>query len=303
MFRAAHAHPHRPSEPIDHHDLVLQPRDVTFDWGTTPLHWLPGEPFATHTFDVLHLMLPELERWFVRTFEQALPLITDDRLREDVRGFIGQEAMHAEAHQEVLEHLLAKGLDPSPYTRQSEWIFRRVLGDRPELTPAATHAHLLQRLALIAAFEHFTAYMGHWILSNGHLDQAGADPAMLDLFRWHGAEEVEHRSVAFDLLVHLDPRYRRRVVGMLVTAPVLIRLWIRGVRFLMSADPELDDQIKVRFRDYLTAARKDLLPPPGAFARSVLRYFRPGYHPTQEGSTQQAVAYLAASPAARAAAQ
>lgn len=138
MFRAAHAHPHRPSEPIDHpidhHDLVLQPRDVTFDWGATPLHWLPGEPFATHTFDVLHLMLPELERWFVRTFEQALPLITDDRLREDVRGFIGQEAMHAEAHQEVLEHLLTKGLDPAPYTLQSEWIFRRVLENRPELT-------------------------------------------------------------------------------------------------------------------------------------------------------------------------
>ncbi|MDQ1042286.1 putative metal-dependent hydrolase [Streptomyces sp. V4I2] len=44
---------------------------------------------------MLHLMLPELERWFVRTFEQALPLITDDRLREDVRGFIGQEAKHA----------------------------------------------------------------------------------------------------------------------------------------------------------------------------------------------------------------
>lgn len=303
MFRAAHARLESPSEPIDHHDLVLQPRDVTFDWSTTPLHWVPGEPFATHTFDVLHLMLPELERWFVRTFEQALPLITDDRLREDVRGFIGQEAMHAEAHQEVLEHLLTKGLDPTPYTLQSEWIFRRVLGDRPELTPAATHAHLLQRLALIAAFEHFTAYMGHWILSNGDLDHTGADPAMLDLFRWHGAEEVEHRSVAFDLLVHLDPRYRRRVVGMLVTAPVLTRLWIRGVRFLMSADPELDDRVKVRFRDYLAAARKDLLPRPGSFARSVLRYFRPGYHPTQEGSTQQAVAYLATSPAARAAAR
>jgi predicted metal-dependent hydrolase len=51
------------------------------------------------------------------------------------------------------------------------------------------------------------------------------------------------------------------------------------------------------------AARKDLLPRPGSFARSVLRYFRPGYHPAQEGSTQLAVAYLAASPAARAAAR
>ena len=37
MFNDAHAHMERPSEPIDHHDLVLQPRDVTFDWSTTPV--------------------------------------------------------------------------------------------------------------------------------------------------------------------------------------------------------------------------------------------------------------------------
>ena len=37
------------------------------------------------------------------------------------------------------------------------------------------------------------------------------------------------------------------------------------------------------------------------FGSNTLAYFRPGYSPDELGSTAQAVAYLAASPAARAA--
>nr|WP_083268600.1 metal-dependent hydrolase [Lentzea guizhouensis] len=47
--------------------LVLQPRDVRFDWSRLPMHWVPGEPVATHMMNVLHLPLPEGERWFVRS--------------------------------------------------------------------------------------------------------------------------------------------------------------------------------------------------------------------------------------------
>ena len=45
--------------------LLLHPRDVPFDWSELPMHWIPGEPFATHLLNVLHLLLPEGERWFV----------------------------------------------------------------------------------------------------------------------------------------------------------------------------------------------------------------------------------------------
>ncbi|MFJ8739482.1 metal-dependent hydrolase [Embleya sp. NPDC127516] len=287
----------------EHRDLALNPRDVHFDWSRLPMHWVPQEPLATHTMNVLHLLLPEGERWFVRTFREALPLITDERLREDVIGFIGQESVHAEAHQGVLDLLLAKGLDPAPFVRQVEWLFHRVLGRRDDPTGAAGRENLIERVAIIAAIEHFTAFLGDWVLNAPGLDRAEVDPMMLDLLRWHGAEEVEHRSVAYDLLVHLDPSYLRRMRTMAVTGPVLTWLWVRGVRFLMLTDPELEGRAKPTWRAYVQASRRGLLPGLTGAARSAARYVKPRYHPTQEGSTGQAVAYLARSPAARAAAR
>ena len=32
-------------------NLVLQPRDVRFDWSTLPMHWVPDEPVATHVMN------------------------------------------------------------------------------------------------------------------------------------------------------------------------------------------------------------------------------------------------------------
>jgi predicted metal-dependent hydrolase len=234
-------------------------------------------------------------------FQQALPLITDDRLAEDVRGFIGQEAVHAQAHQGVLAHLPANGLDPAPFVEQVSWIFRRILGERPALTVRARQEYLIEQLALVAAIEHVTAFLGHWILNSPGLDAADADPTMLDLLRWHGAEEVEHRCVAFDVMRHFDGRYQRRVRAMVIAGPTLAILWVKGVKFLLANDPELPRDAKPTWVDYRRAVRKGLIPGPRLMAKSLFRYFKPGYYPTQEGSTAQAVAYLAQSPAARAA--
>ena len=294
--------PNTPARADEHHGLVLQPRDVQFDWDALPMHWIPGEPMATHVVNVLHLLLPEGERWFVRTFKEALPLVRDERLREQVLGFVGQEAIHAEAHQGVLDHLLAKGLDPQPYVRQVEYLFQRVLGERTELTGVAARESLIERVAVIAAIEHFTAFLGDWVLNAADLDRVGVDPTMLDLIRWHGAEEVEHRSVAYDLLQHLDPGYLRRVRAMAITGPVMLHLWIRGTRFLMANDPEPLTRRSPSWRGYTTASRRGLLPKLGRASRSAARYLSPRYHPTQEGSTRQAIAYLGTSPAARRAA-
>ncbi|MFJ8075782.1 metal-dependent hydrolase [Streptomyces sp. NPDC096176] len=275
----------------------LKARKVAFEWSDTPLHWVPGDPFTTHTINVLHLLLPAGERWFVHVYKQVLPYIRDERLRKDVIGFIGQEATHSQAHDEVLPHLKELGLDPTPYTAQVDWLFEKLLGDRTLPPGRARRWWLMERVAMIAAIEHYTAVLGDWVLGADELDRRGADPVMLDLLRWHGAEEVEHRSVAFELFMHVDGGYRRRVRTWAIAFSALVFLWQRGVRFFMENDPS---PLKGRagFGTFYRAGRQGTLPSTEELLRSIPRYLSRSYHPSQEGDTARALAYLASSPAA-----
>jgi uncharacterized protein len=159
---------------------------------------------------------------------------------------------------------------------------------------------LYRRLADVAALEHFTAVLGQWVIQNRGLDYAGTDPVMLDLLRWHGAEEVEHRSLVFDVYQNVCGNYPLRALSMLLTAPQFLFWWLAGVRFLMAHDPTTT--AKPRLRDWLRAARQYKVPGPwNLIVTCTLRYLRPSHHPSTEASTQMAMDYLARSPAARAA--
>jgi predicted metal-dependent hydrolase len=292
------AGPHDAS--VDHERLVLEARDVDFDWAQLPFHYVPAEPVATHVLNVLHLLLPAGEEFFVELFKQVLPLIKDDQLRLDVQGFIGQEATHSQAHAGVVDHLATRGIDMSPFTGQIKWLFEKLLGDRPHWSKRRQQRWLLERVALVAAVEHYTAILGEWILDSPALDAAGTHPAMLDMLRWHGAEEVEHKAVAFDVMKHLRVGYLRQVRTQLAVTPLMLLLWVRGLRFMYKVDPHLPAGTKPRWRDWFAAARRGLVPAPFEFLPAIGSYYRPGFHPAQLGGVERAVNYLAVSPAARA---
>jgi hypothetical protein len=285
---------------VGHEGHPLEPRRVRFDWSGTPRHWVPDDPFTTHVINVLHLLLPTGERWFVEVVNKARPLVRDEELDEAIKPFVQQEAWHAWAHTVVLQHLAEQGIDTEPYTDRLEGEFRRFLGDHPSWPAPLQRWWLNRRLAMVAAIEHYTCVMGHWILANRGLDEAGADPVMLDLLRWHGAEEVEHRSLVFDVHDHVSGSRLQRATAMLGVVFMLSLRWIQGVRFLMRHDPSLGGA-KPRWRDWLRAARQDRLPSPWRLYGAAPRYLRPSHHPNSEASTETAFGYLARSPAAQAA--
>ena len=280
--------------------VALHPRNVKFDWSRLPLVWIPGEVFASHYISVLHLLLPEGERWFVKVFSEILPLIEDDQLREDVIGFIGQEGVHAAAHQEVQDYFTDNGLDVRPFAAEIEALFRKILGDR-DLSGKAKEEWLIERAAIIAGLEHLTAVLGNWVLNSPALDAAGADETMLDLLRWHGAEEVEHRNVAYDVFQHVDGRYLRRARSYLLGGTALLVLWWRGASYLMKNDPTEPDPAKrpkASLLKLIDAERRGLAPGVVRIGWATWKFFLPDYDPSKEGSTAQAVSYLAKSPAA-----
>ena len=286
---------------------AITPRRVSFDWARTPLHWIPGEPTATHVVNVLHLPLPAGERWFVKVLQEGLPLVRDPELLAEVKGFMGQGATHSVQHAHVLDHLAAQKLDTADFARYVDFLFERLLGERPPLgAPIPEREWLRFRLSVVAAIEQFTAVLGDCVLAAEGLDRAGADEVMLDLLRRHGAEEVEHRAVAFDMYQHCGgtgtPRYARRIAGMAVTAPVMLYMWVWGTAYLMRHDPRLAGRLRYSLAEHNRSVDKGLLPTWKELGAAIPRYVRRSYHPSREGSLSRAVEYLRRSPAARAAA-
>jgi uncharacterized protein len=287
---------------VDPGPVQIQPRKVHFDFSNSPLQWIPGHPVASDMIGVLHVVLPAAERWFVSTLNEALPLVKDPKLADDIRGFSGQEAIHADVHERALhEFFEAKGFDPKPMLDQVEYVFAKVLSPSTSTNPRRRHNNLCNRLWFIAALEHYTAVLGDFSLNNSW-DDFGADPTFVDVFRWHGAEEVEHRHVAHDVATYFSDSYWDRVGAMLVASSFLLVAFLRFGWHLIKHDPQVEfgwwKMQRLRYLD----SRAGLLPHMRKlFGSNTFAYLRPSFTPEAMGSTAQAVAYLASSPAARAA--
>ncbi|WP_235684111.1 metal-dependent hydrolase [Mycolicibacterium mageritense] len=282
-------------------EIALRPRNVHFRWDTAPLHWIPGDPYASHAATALNLFLPVAERWFGRLLSDALEHVRDERLREEIIGFIGQEAVHAKTHDEVLvEYLRRHGIEPAPFLGQLEWL----AGQYDQRVAAATPRNRRKALAsgthALSAAEHFTGVLGHWALNNTW-DALGADPTMADLYRWHGAEEVEHRHVSYHVAKYFGMDYVAQAVAGVLVSFAFFTIILRGMKFLVHEDDALPNLGYVRLWWKIHASGKTgALPTTTFLVRSGLRLLRPDYHPVHEGNTAQAVAYLATSRAARA---
>lgn len=293
---------------ISHTETELPQRKVSFDFSKTPLHWLPGDPFSSHFISEIHMILPAGEFWFCRLYNQSLPHIRDEKMRDDVKGFIRQEAVHGRAHANAIPDFLeARGVETKSYLKRIDWIFERLLGETPlgiRLPVFLQFYWLLFRLGIIASIEHFTCILGKYVIEHSYFD--GGDAVMVDMLRWHGAEEIEHRCVAFDLYEHLGGSYLMRYVMFILVAPILLYLWMSGAAYLMRQDPALRARKPSVWRpwfwlEWRRMARLGHLPSLFWLIRETLRYLRLDYHPIHEASTEQALAYLNISPAVAAA--
>lgn len=284
----------------EYHDeaRVIAARNVAFDWTQVPLHYLPGEPVATQFFNIMHLALPAGERAMAAALSDALPDIEDPRLREAVLGFIGQESVHAASHEGAALRLLeAHGVPVAPVLDRMQFLADRLLGDHG-LTGRARKEWLHERLGIFAAMEHVTSVVGQSFLTNRHLD--AMDPMMLDLLRWHGAEEVEHRAVVFDAYQYLDGSYARRLRTALLASVTLAGVHFALLRYLVRNDPS-PQRSRHPALSYLRATTRGVIPGIGMLIREMPKYLRPDFHPDLMGGMDDAVRYLAVSPAARAA--
>lgn len=278
---------------------TITPRRPRLDFGDTPTHWIADDPLATQMLNVINPITPAPERWFCQAFRDALPLIRDERLREAALAFIKQEGAHSHGHTLGSRRIEELGIDLSTYTDMLDWLFGEMLGPHPLgrkfKNPRVQQTWLKTRLAMVAAAEHLTGALGHWTLNAKGLKNSPIDLEMLRLLQWHAAEEVEHREVADAMFRHVSGSLPLRSAAAAFVFPLFAILAVVGIQHLVKNDPQLP--YRLRIRDYLRAARQGRVPGPSYLLRASLRYFAPNYSPLDEGSTEQALAYLASMPA------
>lgn len=288
----------------------IKPRKVKFEWEETPLDWIPTQPFASYFINEINNILPAGEFWFCRLYNKVLPQITDEKLKEDVRAFIRQEAMHAQAHNSANnEYLKIRNINIERNLKIMDFLFGNLLADQPlgiTVPKFLDHQWDLFRLGIIATVEHMTCVLGKYVLYNTEWERLGADANMLDLVKWHGAEEIEHRTVAFDLYRHLGGGYISRYYQSVIAMTAIFLLWVDGAAHIMGQDPRFAEMKPAVYKPWIwrkwnSIAQSDnrILPSPFWLASQQLGYLTPWYDPVHEAKTEDAIAYLDRSPAAK----
>jgi predicted metal-dependent hydrolase len=274
----------------------VAPRRIDLDLACTPAHWLAGDPQATHTMNVGNLLFPTGERFFNDSLRNALPYVSDEATRREIRGFLGQEITHAREHERCVERLLELGID---FARELRWFesFRRGLDRRVRSLPEPLRRQaILQMLAVTAAAEHFTATLAADVLERNTWLEHGVDADARDLWLWHAAEEIEHRHVAFDVYISMGGGYLRRVLTMAPLAVLVPIVWPLLTTELLRRDPTASGRF--RWRHHLASARRGLVFSLPRAAWDVRLYLKPGHHPGHlPGSLEQALTHLATAPA------
>lgn len=260
---------------------MIHPRTPDLDLDADiPRHWFGGNALATHLVNGVNLLFPAGERFFVRSVRRYLDKLEDDPvLREQVKGFFGQEGRHAQAHERFFEVLTAQGYDLTRFLAVYERIAYGFL--EPSFGPEV-------RLSVTVALEHFTAILAENALRERLLDFA--HPSLQKLLFWHAAEEIEHRAVAFDVLRKVNPSYALRMFGLALATVSLLGFWAAAVIVLVRQERGMERGRPLREARQMRQQRSI---GNRVFLRGIRQYIRRDFHPSQNDTSPLAEAYLA----------
>lgn len=154
------------------------------------------------------LTLPYLEPYLVRTMREALKHCTDPLVAQEVRQFIGQEAQHYRQHA-ILNDIIRS---VSPELEGLRKIEEQMEADYQRFTKTKS---LKFNLAYAEGFEAATFAGGQKIFEFKIFDRLESlqGSGLLRLFKWHALEEIEHRTVTFNIYQHLYGGYWYRLIA------------------------------------------------------------------------------------------
>lgn len=252
---------------------IPRTRRIRFPFGEpVPIrhHFAEDNIVMSHLVSILSAAFPPGEESFIRSVRRYADRIDDPVLKKRVAGFIGQESVHGQEHRHLNEKLVEMGYPMVRLfmfrsdSRRQRWVIR---GENR--LPRRVH------LAMTAAAEHYTATLAARLLSSDELQAIPGDPEVWNLLNWHAVEELEHKSVAFDVYRAVGGTESTRIRVMAVMYVFTIPVVTGAVMVSILMDPRGWRPIKV-LRQTLDIFRGPLVK--GLMA-DLRTYMEPGFHP------------------------
>ncbi len=255
-------------------NLELIVRKVNFDYAH-PLnknrYWAENSPMLTHFFNAFQATFPEGEKLFIQAALDGASILMKKgkmsaQFRSDLKNFIRQEALHSRQHIKWTDALIQLG-----YKKLKTYDNRL----RRFRIFSRKHFPTVVRLAITAAAEHYTASLAYLfthvkpnILINFPLEFKG-------LLLYHAMEEIEHKSVCFDLFQNVSGSYLIRMFGFLfVTIDLIYSVFIR-MRYLLKKDRKFGSRLRLNLFNFIFG-KKGLVK---GLSFRVKDFLKPSFHP------------------------
>jgi len=137
------------------------------------------------------------------------------------------------------------------------------------------------QLAATIAAEHLTATLGEYMFNEDDNLLKNAHPTMRAFYMWHGVEEVEHKSVAWDVYENAaGGGFLTRAAAMALLYPLAIVPLTLGTMVMMHVDGELNaKEMRKGFNVMFgkTGMWRKTFP-------QIMKYYKQSFHPLEPGS-------------------
>lgn len=229
--------------------------------------FIDGDHEQSFGFIAGSLLLPHLEPYLIRSMKAAQKHVTDPDILEGLKAFSAQEGQHYRMHMKFNDTVRRSGFPGLDALEQE------LSDDYHRFTKTKS---LRFNLAYAEGFEALTMNAVKRMMEpNGF----GEDlPVFMQMIEWHFVEELEHRTVAFDVYDHVCGGYFYRLfVG--IWAQWHFSNWMRRVaKYMMSVSP----QPKLGAQELAERRKASPMPPPARvrdLLPGLLRIYLPSYTP------------------------
>lgn len=254
----------------------IKVRKVNFNVQNINKYYVDGNVFGSHFINTMHIVFPEGEKFFIRSVRRYMDEVKDDpALVDRIKKFIGQEGVHNKEHEKFWDILEGMGVpaykyadfySKTAYQYFEQGVFK-LLGQKRGGEFA---------LSVTTALEHFTALLGEGLLQKSPFYDLPEDVSML--LKWHAAEELEHKSVCYDVYEKVSGDYPTRVAGMLTATGILWFYLIGGQIYFVATDKDKKwIDMPLDFAKFMLAvgASKSIR----SVFKMYLDYYKPDFHP------------------------